>query len=124
MARKKILVADDDPDITRLLKGLLEEEGYEVIMANDGQKALDFYRSERPGLLILDVIMPGKDGLTLCEEIRREDSSVLILMLTGQRTVDTKVTGLSSGADGYLTKPFGARELIARVKSLFRRLNH
>ncbi|HMZ27657.1 MAG TPA: response regulator, partial [Elusimicrobiota bacterium] len=76
-----------------------------------------------PSLVILDVSMPLKDGVTVCDEIRRDDDRVLILMLTGQKKESDKVTGLSVGADDYLTKPFGEKELMARVRSLFRRPN-
>jgi DNA-binding response OmpR family regulator len=121
MTPQKIVIADDETDITRLVKKLLELEGYTVWAANDGQTALDLYRREKPALLILDVSMPVKDGVTVCSEIRQEDANVLILMLTGQKKDDDKVTGLSAGADDYLTKPFGEKELMARVRSLFRR---
>lgn len=121
MTKGKIVVADDERDITAFLKRLLELEGYTVWAANDGQSALDLYHREKPDLIILDVFMPVKDGVTVCGEIRQEDESVLILMLTGQKKEDDKVTGLSVGADDYLTKPFGEKELMARVRSLFRR---
>lgn len=121
MTKGTIVVADDEKDITTFLKRLLEMEGYTVWAANDGQTALDLYRREKPQLVILDVFMPVKDGVTVCGEIREEDENVLILMLTGQKKEDDKVTGLSVGADDYLTKPFGEKELMARVRSLFRR---
>ena len=121
MTKGKIVIADDEKDITSFLKRLLELEGYTVWAANDGQGALDLYRREKPELVILDVFMPIKDGVTVCGEIRRENEDVLILMLTGQKKEDDKVIGLSVGADDYLTKPFGEKELMARVRSLFRR---
>ncbi len=121
MTKGTIVVADDEIDITNFLKRLLEMEGYTVWTANDGQAALDLYRKEKPQLVILDVFMPVKDGVSVCGEIREEDENVLILMLTGQKKEDDKVTGLSVGADDYLTKPFGEKELMARVRSLFRR---
>ncbi len=121
MTKGKIVVADDEIDISSFLKRLLEMEGYTVWTANDGQTALDLYRREKPQLVILDVFMPIMDGVTVCGEIREEDENVLILMLTGQKKEDDKVTGLSVGADDYLTKPFGEKELMARVRSLFRR---
>ena len=123
MNRGKIVIADDEVDITRIVRRMLEVEGYAVWSANDGQAALDLYRQEKPDLLILDVSMPVKDGVAVCEEIRREDGRVLILMLTGQKKEWDKVTGLSAGADDYLIKPFGEKELLARVRSLFRRPN-
>ena len=122
MANERIVIADDDPDITRLLEKVLRQEGYAVVAVNDGQAALDAYRREKPDLVILDVSMPQKDGFTVCREIRQEDARVLILMLTGQKAEEKKVTGLTGGADGYLTKPFGQRELLARIRSLLRRL--
>lgn len=124
MTKGKIVVADDEKDITSFLKRMLEMEGYTVWTANDGQAALHLYRREKPDLMILDVFMPIKDGVTVCGEIRREDEKVYILMLTGQKKEDDKVTGLSMGADDYLTKPFGEKELMARVRSLFRRPAH
>ncbi|MBL0059426.1 MAG: response regulator [Elusimicrobia bacterium] len=123
MSKGKIVIADDEPDITFVLKRMLEMEGYTVWAANDGQAALDLYRREKPDLVILDLFMPIKDGVAVCAEIRREDESVLILMLTGQKKDTDKVTGLTAGADDYLTKPFGEKELLARVRSLFRRPN-
>ncbi len=123
MSKGKIVIADDEPDITFVLKRILELEGYTVWAANDGQAALDLYRREKPDLVILDLFMPIKDGVAVCAEIRGEDPSVLILMLTGQKKDTDKVTGLTAGADDYLTKPFGEKELLARVRSLFRRPN-
>jgi DNA-binding response OmpR family regulator len=123
MTMGKIVVADDERDITFFVKRLLEIEGYTVWAANDGQGAIDLYHKEKPDLLILDVFMPIKDGVTVCAEIREEDERVLILLLTGQKKEDDKVTGLTAGADDYLTKPFGEKELLARVRSLFRRPN-
>jgi DNA-binding response OmpR family regulator len=122
-SKGKIVIADDEEDITRIVKRMLELEGYTVWAANDGQAALDLYRREKPQLVILDVSMPLKDGVIVCDEIRRDDDRVLILMLTGQKKESDKVTGLSVGADDYLTKPFGEKELMARVRSLFRRPN-
>jgi two-component system response regulator MprA len=123
MSQGKIVLADDDPEITALLEKMLEVEGYDVTAVNDGQAALDAFRRVKPDLLILDVNMPVKDGFAVCQEVRREDDKVLILMLTGKKSQESKVTGLAGGADGYLTKPFGARELLARIRSLFRRLD-
>jgi DNA-binding response OmpR family regulator len=121
MSLGRIVVADDEKDITFFVRRLLEMEGYTAWEANDGQAALDLYRRERPDLMILDVSMPMKDGMEVCAEIRKEDEGVLILMLTGQKKETDKVTGLTLGADDYLTKPFGEKELMARVKGLFRR---
>jgi DNA-binding response OmpR family regulator len=117
----KIVTADDDEDISRLLKKLLEAEGYDVTAVNDGKAAVEAFRRVRPALVILDVTMPVMDGMGACEAIRQEDDQVLILMLTGHKTEESKVKGLGLGADGYLTKPFGEKELTARIRSLFRR---
>ncbi|MBK6881263.1 MAG: response regulator [Elusimicrobia bacterium] len=118
----KIVIADDEVDITRIVKRMLELEGYTVWAANDGQAALDLYRQHKPDLLILDVSMPVKDGVAVCGEVRETDNQILLLMLTGQKKEQDKVIGLGAGADDYLTKPFGEKELMARVRSLFRRL--
>lgn len=123
MAKRKIVIADDDRDLTELLRRMLEIEGYSVVTANDGQAAIEAHKREKPDMLILDVNMPVKDGIQVCGEIRRQDKTVLILMLTGQKTQTNTVVGLGAGADGYVTKPFGSRELLARIKSLFRRLD-
>jgi DNA-binding response OmpR family regulator len=118
----KIVIADDDPNMTELVKEILEEDGHSVVVAHDGRAAVEAYRREKPEMVILDVSMPIMDGLAACQQIRADDTGVLILFLTGQKTQVNTVMGLEAGADGYLTKPFGARELTARVKSLLRRL--
>jgi DNA-binding response OmpR family regulator len=119
----KIVVADDDADITGLLVKLLKAEGYAVVAVNDGDAAVAAHEREKPDLMVLDWSMPGKDGLQVCQAVREKDSRVLILMLTGQKAEQKKVAGLAGGADDYLTKPFGQRELLARVRSMFRRLD-
>ncbi|HRY28996.1 MAG TPA: response regulator [Elusimicrobiota bacterium] len=121
MSAGKILLADDDRYITQILEDMLVREGYSVSVVHDGAAALEAYRKENPDLLILDVSMPLKDGLSVCEEIRRTDQDVLILMLTAQRAQVNTVQGLTVGADDYMTKPFGPKELLARIRSLFRR---
>lgn len=121
MTNGKIVIADDEKEITFFVRRLLEMAGYTVWAANDGDGAIELYRKEKPDMLILDVFMPGKTGVMVCEEIRKQDEKVLILMLTGQKKDDDKVVGLTAGADDYLTKPFGEKELLARVRSLFRR---
>lgn len=118
----KILIADDDRDMTDLLREILAKEGYSVSTVHDGQAAIDLYRTLQPDLMILDVAMPLKDGLEVCQEVRRRDKRVLILMLTGQKAQVNTVAGLKAGADGYMAKPCGAKELVARVRSLLRRL--
>jgi DNA-binding response OmpR family regulator len=122
-ASGRIVVADDDSDITSLLQKVLQAEGYDVTAANDGDAALAAYERAKPDLLILDWSMPGKTGPEVCEIVRKKDDRVLILLLTGQKTEQKKVAGLSVGADDYLTKPFGQKELLARIRSMFRRLD-
>lgn len=119
----KIVVADDDHDITGLLEKILGAEGYDVVAVNDGDAAVQAHAREKPDLMVLDWSMPGKDGLQVCEEIRKTDDRVLLLLLTGQKTEQKKVAGLAGGADDYITKPFGQKEFLARVRSLFRRLD-
>jgi DNA-binding response OmpR family regulator len=120
--QKKIVIVEDDPGISEALQQLLELEDFQVIAAHNGQEAVDIHRLEKPDLMIMDVSMPVKDGLTACKEIRAVDDRVLILMLTAQKVQVNSVLGLDAGADAYLTKPFGPKELIARIKSLLRRL--
>lgn len=117
---KKILVVDDEPTLVSTLKYNLEREKYQVITATNGPAALDAARAARPDLIILDLMLPGLDGIEVCR-ILRKDMSVPILMLTAKATEVDKVVGLEIGADDYVTKPFGMRELLARVRALFRR---
>ena len=119
----KIVVADDDADITGLLEKLLRAEGYTVVAVNDGDAAVAAHEREKPDLMVLDWSMPGKDGLEVCAAVRKKDERVLLLLLTGQKTEQKKVAGLAGGADDYITKPFGQKEFLARVRSLFRRLD-
>jgi DNA-binding response OmpR family regulator len=116
----KILVVDDEPTLVATLKYNLEREKYEVITAADGGSAIEIARSSRPDLVLLDLMLPGMDGIEVCRVLRK-DTDVPILMLTAKGTEIDKVVGLEVGADDYLTKPFGMRELIARVKALLRR---
>lgn len=117
---KKILVVDDEPTLIATLKYNLEREGYTVIDAADGESALSAARSSRPDLIVLDLMLPGMDGLEVCRIIRR-DMAVPILMLTAKVEEVDKVVGLELGADDYVTKPFSMRELLARVRALLRR---
>jgi len=117
---KKILVVDDEPTLVATLKYNLERENYEVLTAIDGPTAVDAARSRRPDLVVLDLMLPGMDGLEVCRVLRKE-MSVPILMLTAKGAEVDKVVGLEIGADDYVTKPFGMRELVARVKALLRR---
>ncbi|AXY24660.1 DNA-binding response regulator [Suicoccus acidiformans] len=117
---KKILVVDDEKPISDIITFNLENEGYEVVKAFDGEEALEVFEKSNPDLVILDVMLPKKDGLEVCREIRK-DSAVPIIMLTAKDSEIDKVLGLELGADDYVTKPFSNRELIARVKANLRR---
>ena len=119
MIPKKILFADDDPEIRSVVRVLLESEGYEVIEAADGREAIRL-ADDSMDLIILDVMMPGKDGLSACVEIRRR-LTVPILFLTARTQDSDKTVGFGAGADDYLAKPFSYAELAARVKALIRR---
>lgn len=115
-----ILVVDDDPEITSLLRRGLAYEGYRLDTASDGIEALAKARDREPDMVILDIMMPGLDGIEVCKRLR-EASDVPILMLTAKGTVSDRVVGLECGADDYLVKPFALDELLARVKALLRR---
>jgi DNA-binding response OmpR family regulator len=115
-----ILIADDDADVRRLIGGLLERAGYGVLEAPDGREALKLLYARHPGLVVLDVKMPGLDGWQVLERIR-EVSEVPVLMLTAQGEELDRVRGLRAGADDYVSKPFGRQELLARVEALLRR---
>lgn len=116
----KVLVVEDERAIVDILKFNLEREGFQVITAYDGEAGYLAYQNENPDLLLLDIMMPKMDGLTLCKKIR-EESTVPIIMLTARAEEVDKVLGLEFGADDYMTKPFSVRELIARVKANLRR---
>jgi len=116
----KILIADDDTNICDLLKLYLENEGYEIVIANDGIKALSAFKIYEPDLVLLDIMMPRKDGWQVCREIR-EMSSKPIIMVTAKGDVFDKVLGLELGADDFITKPFDMKEVSARVKAVLRR---
>jgi len=115
-----ILLAEDDRNQAELIRRYLVVGGYEVTVAHDGQATLDLARSHRPDLIVLDVMMPRVDGLTVCR-VLREESPVLILMLTARSSEEDLLLGLDVGADDYLTKPYSPRELMARVRTLLRR---
>ncbi len=115
-----ILIVDDEKPIVEILQYNLEKEGYRVITAFDGEEALDKVMQENPDLILLDIMMPGKDGFTVCREIRAE-KDIPIIMLTAKELEVDKVLGLELGADDYVTKPFSAREVVARVKAILRR---
>jgi two-component system response regulator VicR len=121
MKGKKILVVDDEKPIAEILRYNLEQEGYVVAVAYDGDEALQLLRREQPALVLLDVMLPKKDGFAVCREIRAS-SNVPIIMLTAKDTELDKVLGLELGADDYVTKPFSSREVVARVKAQLRRV--
>jgi DNA-binding response OmpR family regulator len=121
MAKIRVLVVDDEPRYVLAVRANLEASGYEVISAHDGQAAVELAASEEPDLVILDVRMPVLDGCEACRRIR-EFSSVPILMLTALAEDTDKVRGLDAGADDYVTKPFSAQELLARIRSIMRRV--
>ena len=118
----KILVVDDDKNICELLKLYLENDGYTVYVANDGQAAVSTFQAKSPELVLLDIMLPKMDGWQVCREIRKV-SSVPIIMLTAKGETFDKVLGLELGADDYVTKPFDAKEVMARVKAVLRRTN-
>ena len=116
----KILVVDDDRNICELLKLYLENDGYTVFVANDGQEAVEMFQSKAPELVLLDIMLPKMDGWQVCREIRKT-SNTPIIMLTAKGETFDKVLGLELGADDYVTKPFDAKEVMARVKAVLRR---
>jgi two-component system alkaline phosphatase synthesis response regulator PhoP len=117
----KILIVDDEPSITKLVSAYLKPEGYELFVASDGNAGLKAARTFKPDLVILDVMLPGMDGIELLSRLRRE-SDVYVIMLTAKTEETDKIVGLSVGADDYVTKPFSPRELVARVKAALRRI--
>ena len=118
----KILVVDDERAVRDSLRRALELEGYEIELAGDGREALERLESNsQPDALILDLLMPGVDGVEVCRRIRRSGSTVPVLMLTARDEVENRVAGLDAGADDYVTKPFALEELLARLRALLRR---
>jgi DNA-binding response OmpR family regulator len=118
---QKIGIAEDDPKIAALLQSALEESGYEVLTVNNGNEARNLFLPGEFNLFILDIMMPGLNGLQLCKYIREQGDNTPILMLTAMGTVEDRVNGLDTGADDYLVKPFHLKELLARVTALLRR---
>ena len=116
----QILIVDDEPKITRLVRDYLEDAGFAVTVARDGREALMRARTERPDLIVLDLGLPGIDGLDVTRSLRR-DAGVPIIMLTARAAETDRVVGLELGADDYVTKPFSPRELVARVRAVLRR---
>ena len=117
---EKILVVDDEEHIIELVELYLSKEGYQVVKATDGDEAVEKFTGEKPDLLVLDIMLPGRDGLDVLREVRKT-SQVPVIMLTARESEVDKVVGLELGADDYLTKPFSPRELVARVKAVLRR---
>lgn len=116
----KILIVDDEKKLVDLIQGYLEKEGYTVLTAFDGPSALEIARTSNPELVVLDLMLPGLDGLEVCRQLR-QFSDAYVIMLTARAEEIDKIVGLSVGADDYLTKPFSPRELVARVKAMLRR---
>ncbi|MBN1411971.1 MAG: response regulator transcription factor [Spirochaetales bacterium] len=121
MKKTAILVVEDDKAILTGLCDLLGCEGYEVFSAEDGIKGLEAYRNNRPDLILLDIMMPGKSGYDVLREIRKTDTQLPVLLLTAKGQEIDKVVGLELGADDYIVKPFGIKELLARIKAALRR---
>lgn len=117
---ERILVVDDEPEIARVLRGYLEQAGYRVLTAYDGLEALRRARQELPDLVILDLMLPGMDGIEVCRALR-QSTSIPIIMVTARVEEADRVLGLELGADDYVTKPFSPREVLARVRAVLRR---
>ena len=120
--QNKILIVDDDENICELLRLYLEKDGFETIVANDGEKAVKFAKLYNPDLILLDIMLPLLDGWQVCREIRKQ-SDTPIIMLTAKGETFDKILGLELGADDYVTKPFETKEVIARIKAVLRRSN-
>src|SRR5258706_5667079 len=119
--KNKILIVEDDPHILLGLEEVLKSDGFEVAVCNRGDQAVDAVAKHRPSLILLDVMLPGKSGYDICRELRAKKVATPILMLTAKGQEIDKVVGLDLGADDYVTKPFGVRELLARIQALLRR---
>lgn len=123
MAKQSILIVEDEKDIQELLAFNLRREGYEVLVAEDGNQALQLAASERPDIILLDLMLPGTDGLTVCKILQREPAtaSIPVIMLTAKAEEVDRIVGLELGASDYVTKPFSTREVILRIRSVLRR---
>ena len=117
---KKILIADDEPNILISLEFLMKREGYEVLLARDGQEAMDVIARERPALVLLDVMMPIKSGFDVCRELRASEAlrDTLVLMLTAKGRDTDVAKGMALGANAYMTKPFSTKELVSKVREM------
>jgi DNA-binding response OmpR family regulator len=122
MAKHRILIVDDNQKIVDVVQAYLEKDGYRVLTALNGLEALELARHRRPDLIVLDLLLPGMDGLDVCRVLRAEGNEVPIIMLTAKTTEADKLIGLELGADDYVTKPFSPRELVARVRAVLRRV--
>ena len=122
---KKILIADDEPDILEIIQFNLQTEGYEVFTAKNGDEAIDQAKKHHPDLIILDIMMPGKNGIDVCNILRMQPAfkETLIIFLSALSDEGTEIRGLETGADDYLTKPISPKVLVSKVNALFRRLN-
>jgi DNA-binding response OmpR family regulator len=123
MARTRVMVVDDDPEIAELIRDYLEAEQFEVIICGDGKDAIRRFREYRPQLVVLDIMLPGLDGMEVCRTIRAE-SNIPIIMLSAKQSEVDKILGLGLGADDYVVKPFSPAEVAARVKAQLRRYHH
>src|SRR5215475_5536909 len=121
--KTKILIVEDDPHILLGLEEVLKSEGFDVASCNRGDHALDCVGKHKPALIVLDVMLPGASGYDICKQLRSKKVTTPILMLTAKGQEIDKVVGLDLGADDYVTKPFGVRELLARIHALLRRTN-
>ncbi len=121
--KETILIVEDEKDIVKMLDYNLKKEGYKTLVAHDGEDALDMANTKLPDLILLDLMLPGVDGLEVCKELKseRKTASIPVIMLTAKTQESDKVVGLELGADDYVTKPFSPRELIARIKAVLRR---
>jgi phosphate regulon transcriptional regulator PhoB len=122
--KEKILIIEDEKDIIKMLEYNLGKEGFKTLSSRDGEDALDLTKSERPDLILLDLMLPGMDGLEVCKTLKGDTktASIPIIMLTAKSQESDKIVGLELGADDYMTKPFSPRELIARIKAVLRRV--
>lgn len=120
---KKILIIEDEKPIADIIKFNLENEGYEALTAYNGKEGVEIFKEQAPDLIVLDLMLPDKDGLSACKEIR-ETSMIPILVLTAKDSEVDRVVGLEMGADDYVTKPFSNRELLARIKAILRRVDY
>jgi two-component system alkaline phosphatase synthesis response regulator PhoP len=122
--KEKILIVDDEKDIIKMLDYNLKKEGFRIVVAFNGEEAVDLAKKEHPDIIILDLMLPGIDGLGVCKALKNESKtvSIPIIMLTAKTQEADKVVGLELGADDYVTKPFSPRELVARIKAVLRRM--